>query len=174
MFTTSSAALRRVAASLLAPCLSALALGACGGADSEPASATDNDRDTARLKLEKCLRDNGVELPAGRGQGGGPVRVDRAEVEKAIEGPCKKLQQAAFGNVSEEQREEFEDAFQAFAQCMRDNGVDVPDITAGGGPQRGTTRIDRDDPDVREARERCEDKLPRGGPGLALGGGPPR
>lgn len=171
-------ALRRGAAALLAAGLSALALGACGGSGAaESASATDNERETARLKLEQCLRENGVELPARPGAGGGAVRVDRAKVEKAIEGPCKNEQQAAVGTISEKDRQEFEDAVAKFSQCMRDNGVDVPDVVMGGpGPSTTRSRVDRDDPKVRAAQEKCQSKLPRGGPG---GGGlrfagPPR
>jgi hypothetical protein len=54
-----------------------------------------------------------------------------------------------------------QDAFQKFAQCMRKEGVDVPDITAGDGPVGGA-RIDLDDPDVRAAGERCRKELPSG------------
>jgi len=172
-----SSASRRVAATLLAG-LSALALGACGGSDSgvNGASASENDRETARLKLNQCLRDNGIDLPDNPGQAGsGPqqVQVDRDKVRQAMEGPCKKLQQAAFGNPTAEERQERDDAFQKFAQCMRDNGVDLPDIPTGGGggPTRGTVRIDRDDPDVRAAQEKCQDLMPRGG-GLRFAPGP--
>ena len=43
-----------------------------------------------------------------------------------MNGPCKKYQTAAVGNISEEDRQEMQDSFQKFSQCMRDNGVDVP------------------------------------------------
>ena len=65
-----------------------------------------------------------------------------------------------------------QDSFQKFSQCMRDNGVDVPDIGSGGGPSRGRPgRIDQDDPDVQTAPKTCQSKLPQGAG--APGGGRP-
>ena len=57
-----------------------------------------------------------------------------------------------------------------FAACMRQNGVDVPDpIAAGdekqGAPRAGVTRVDKESPKTRAAMKKCEDKLPKGGPG---------
>lgn len=59
-----------------------------------------------------------------------------------------------------------EDRAQRFAQCMRDNGVDVPDPdpNAPGGPGLGGAagKIDRDSPVFQQARTACQDKLPQG------------
>lgn len=180
MLITASPRLRRCVA-LSAAGLGALVLGACGSdggsspSDSDSAAA----RDAARLKLNECLRRNGVdvqEVPApGGGGGGAAVRIggQRDEIEKAMNGPCKKLQQAAFADISPEDRQEFEDAFQKFAQCMREHGVDLPDPTTGGGsgPSNSAVRIDRDDPDFQEAQQACGDKLPEGGFRARAGGG---
>jgi hypothetical protein len=68
---------------------------------------------------------------------------------------------AASGQPTEQDRE---DAFLAFAQCMRDHGVDVPDpqfdggdggrvTIRGGGPGSGTNKIDEDA--FRAANEAC-------------------
>lgn len=175
-----SSSVRRVAAALLAIGLSALALGACGGAaDSAAAGDTAAERDAARLKLTQCLRDNGVDLPDNRGQGAGggagttrPSAADREKVREAMNGACKAQREAAFGDITEADRQERQDQFQQFAQCMRDNGVDLPDRTIGGagGPPTGGTRIDRDDPDVQAAQKTCQDKRPQGG-GLRGGAG---
>ena len=64
-----------------------------------------------------------------------------------------------------------QDRFQEFSQCMRDEGVEVPDITAGGGPPGGGEQLDQDDPDVQAAMEKCQGELPQGGPGRAGGSG---
>ena len=182
----------RLTWSLLAVALSALSLAACGGSDSDSATAASgsssgsdaNERDAARVRLTECLRENGVDVPdpgqrGGPGQGGGRPDFDREELQEALEGPCKEFRDDAFGDISEEDRQEFQDAFQAFAQCMRDNGVDLPDPGQGGGPGAGGPPgrgggIDMDDPDVQAAQEKCRDKLPQGGPGGGgPGGGPP-
>ncbi len=182
MLIAASPTLRRCAA-LGAAGLGALVLGACGGDGGASSSDADSAaaRDAARLKLNECLRRNGVDVqegPApGGGGGGAAVRIGgrRDEIEKAMNGPCKKLQQAAFADISPEDRQEFEDAFQKFSQCMREHGVDLPDPTtssrSGGGPSRSTARVDRDDPDFEEAQKACGDKLPEGGFRARAGGG---
>lgn len=171
---------------VLATGMSALVLAACGGSDggsdaaasgANASSSSSNDRDTARVRLQQSLRENGVDLPAGGpgGAGGGGGRQlsdsDREDLQEALQGPCKDLQQNAFGDISEEDRQEFQDAFQEFSSCMREQGVDIPDIRPGqGGPPAGGGGIDMDDPDVQAAQEKCRDKLPQGGPGGGPGG----
>jgi hypothetical protein len=54
----------------------------------------------------------------------------------------------------------------AWYDCMRDNGVDLPDPD----PDRPGIMLppgSADDPDMEAAREACQDKLPGGGPGNA-------
>lgn len=176
---TDTRALTKRLIGVIALAVSALALSACGGADATPAGASgvssdSNDRDTARLKLTECMRENGVDVPddAGGGPGGaGLSDADREKARAAIEGPCKELREAARGNISEADRQEFRDAFAKFAQCMRDEGIDLPDITPGSGPPAGLRSLDRDDPKVQAAQEKCQSELPerpgggRGGPG---------
>lgn len=52
---------------------------------------------------------------------------------------------------------------QAFMECLRDNGVELPDAPAaspqGGG---GAPPFDPQDSDVQAAFEACQDKLPQG------------
>lgn len=180
MHDSPASSARRALTLLAAAGLSAVALGACGGgADAAPTGASDaNDRDTARLKLTQCLRENGVDVPDGPGPGAGGGQFSDADREKrraAIDGPCKKLREAAVGEISAADRQEFQDAFAKFAQCMRDHGVEVPDIGAGGPPRAGLRGLDRDDPKVQAAREACQSTLPRRGAGGrgGLGGGAP-
>jgi hypothetical protein len=165
--------------------IAGLALAGCGaGSGSGPDTASAEDkREAAELKLSQCLREHGVAVPDRSRAGAGPARVrlsatDRKKLEAAMQGPCKRYQSAAFGNVTPEQREEFRDAFTKFAACMRQHGVDLPDPSADGGEQRapaGTRRIDEDDPTTKAATTVCQDKLPRNGPGIRIGaGGGPR
>lgn len=170
---------RRAAALLL--CAGAVTVTACGSdSDGEPdpaaasagsaaaADSTSNVQDTARVRLEECLREQGVELPHGPEQGGGPpADFDPDALQEALQGPCQDLAQGAFGDVSEADTQEFQDQFQAFRQCMAEQGVEVPDIRLGGGSHG---EFDLDDPDVREAADACEDTAPTGGP---FGSGPP-
>jgi hypothetical protein len=158
---------------LLAICGSLVACGGSGEAESSSGSSSSaggGDQDAGRVRLAQCLRENGVDVPdnAGSGGGGGAPDIDRDKLQEAMNGPCKKYQTEAVGNVSEEDRLQMQDSFQKFSQCMRDNGVDVPDIGSGDGPPAGGGGIDQDDPDVQAASKKCQSKLPQGAPG---GGG---
>ena len=161
-----------------------LLVAACGGSDgaeSEASSSTggassaSNEQDAARVRLQECLREQGVDLPAG-GPGGGddgggePPDIDRDELQEAMEA-CAEFRDEAFGDIDEQDRQEFQDAFAKFSQCMRDEGIDVPEMTPGegGGPGGGGEQLDRDDPDVQAAIEQCQDELPQGGMGPGAG-----
>ena len=159
----------------------AVALAACGGADPS-ASAADADAkaEKARLRLEQCLRENGLDIQTSGGGRRTIVRADDAKARMAMQ-KCRKYQQAAFGSITPEQRQEFRDAFAKFAACMRQHGVEVPDPTTAGGPgpapavRRGQAgpgaRIDRASPKTQAAMTACEDKLPRGrGGGFRIAG----
>jgi hypothetical protein len=163
---------------VLAACaLSALALAACGSSSSgSSASASSSDaRDTARLKLQECLRKQGVDAPrlgGGGGQGGGtpPTAAQRQKLQTAIQGACKKEAQGAFGNQTDAQRQEFQDAFAKFSSCMRQHGVDLPNFTPGQGPPPAAQRLNRNTPKFKAAQEACRKLLPQGG---RFGGGGP-
>lgn len=153
----------------------AFALGACGGSGSDESSAgsgsggassSGGDDDRGRVRLTECLRKQGIDVPdsPGQGGGGGGGNADQQKIQEAMQGPCKKYQQQAFGNVSEDDRSKLQDQMTKFTSCMRKNGVDIPDATAGqGGPPGGN--IDQDDPQVQKATKACRSQLPQGGPG---------
>lgn len=150
------------------------ALAACGSSSSPNSSSDANARDTARLKLQKCLRDNGVNLPTpGQNGGGGGFQVDRQKIQKAMQGPCKKFQTAAFGNITPQQRQEFQDAFVKFSACMRKEGIDIPTPNFGsGGPRVQRFRFNRNSPKFQAAMTKCRSTLPNGGRFGGPGGGP--
>ena len=158
----------------VAACGETESAGSDGSGASGGASSSSNDQDAARVRLQECLREQGVDLPEpGSGGGDGePPDIDRDEIQEAMEA-CDEFRDEAFGDITEEDRQEMQDAFAKFAQCMRDEGIDVPDIEPGGGgpPGGGGNQLDMDDPDVQAAIEQCQDELPQGGPG-GPGGGP--
>lgn len=166
---TSSPRLRGFAV-LLAPIVVALVASGCGGSDTGSSStANAASQDSARVKYAQCLRDNGVNVPDNPGQNGGggpPANIDRSKLQ-AAQKACQKYQRAAVGNISQAQQQQFRDAFTKFSSCMRQHGVDVPDIGAGGGggPPAGGAQINQNDPKVKAARTACQDKLPQGGRG---------
>jgi hypothetical protein len=143
------------------------------------------------------MREHGVDMPdpetvggGGGGSGGGGVRITvtgapGAGMDAAMNACKDKLPNGGTPpSMSPEQQEQL----RAFAQCMRDHGVDMPDpdpnsgglrISSSGGPAFGP-----DDPTFKAAQEACQDKLPGalsgkggtvtnggGGPGFSVGGG---
>lgn len=146
---------------------------ACGGSDDASGSSDaateesreDNAQDTARTKLEQCLRDQGLEIPAGRSSGSGGRQqlseADREQLREAMDGPCAKHRDEAFSTAGvSEDRQEFEDAAVKFQACMRDEGIDVPDQP---GASAGGAQIDPNDPDVQAAMEKCQEFRPGNG-----------
>jgi hypothetical protein len=163
---------------LVAALALAVPIAGCGGSDEgsadDPAAAesqSDNDRDTARAKLEQCLRENGFEPPSEGGGGGGLAQLseaDRQELQDAITGPCAEYREDAVGDISPEQQQEFQDARAKFTDCMRDEGIELPEPSQGGGG--GLAQLDADDPDVQAAMEKCQDVAPQIGRGPGGGG----
>ncbi|MDX6679129.1 MAG: hypothetical protein QOE31_3181, partial [Solirubrobacteraceae bacterium] len=147
-----------------------VAVAGCGTADSSAGSggsaseSASNKQDAARVKLQQCLSKQGVDLPGPGGGGGAGQRTaaDRQKLQAAMQGPCKALRAAAFGTITDAERQQFQDAFTKYAACMRQQGVDLPVPTAGGGgPPAGAARLDRSDPKVKAAAAACQDKRPQ-------------
>lgn len=165
---------------------------------------TDAEREDAMLEFSECMRENGVDLPdpgsgeSGRVIAGGPdsgSRIDQDAFQEANEA-CEPLLEDAFGErpqLSPEEEAEMQDNALAFAECMREHGIDMPDPTFGEGPGGGFSiavggpgggGIDPEDPDFEDAQEACQGQLgfeegegpggrvggPGGGPSVAVNG----
>lgn len=120
-------------------------------------------------EFAKCMRGKGIEVPDPE-PGGGPVRfgagtgidMNDPKFEEARAACTKELGDLIPGGNDPARRQEFQDRALAFAKCMRDNGVDMPDPTFGEGgriEQRGP-RMSRDDPKFEETSKKCESLLP--------------
>jgi hypothetical protein len=129
---------------MAAAALSCVLLSACGGeAGGDGADANAGSRsakaEDALLKFAQCMRRQGVDVgdpgeggfvrvgPGGEGAAGGeppnPAKFRRAQQA------CEKYLREAGPppELSEEQQEEFERKAIAFARCMREQGIDLPD-----------------------------------------------
>lgn len=110
-------------------------------------------------KFAACMRENGVDMEDPGGDGG--VRVfrkgsgDMKKVEEAMESCRQYAPVKDRAEVSEEDRERM----RAFAKCMRENGVDMPDPDPDGGGAM-IRKVRPDSPQFKKAREACEDLLP--------------
>ncbi|MXV85927.1 MAG: hypothetical protein F4117_12220 [Acidimicrobiales bacterium] len=161
--------------------------------DGDTASAGENDdlSDEERLlEFAQCMRDNGVEFPDPVVEADGTVAfglrpgsgADAQDAEglqaigrdpdlPAAQAACREIIEGlALGpggqNFDELQIEQMDRQLE-FAQCMRDEGVDVsdPDPNAfgpGSGGGRPFGGLDFDDADVSAAFDVCGDRLPAG------------
>ena len=173
-------------------------LGAGEVTDEELVSPEDLSDEERLLAFAECMRENGVDFPdpvveadgtvtfgfrPGGGGGGlqrlGEIGRDpdtpaaRAACEGLIEGLAFGPGQGGVDLI------ELQDTLLEFAQCMRDNGVDMgdPDLSRfgpGGNdddqPGGPFGAIDVNDPDFAAAFEVCQQQLPQAG-GARFGGG---
>ncbi len=162
---------------LLAVVLFALATGCGQTPDSSSKAAAAASRPAASLDPQerlrtyaKCMRDNGVDMPDPGPDGSIQTDergIDRATMEKA-EAACGAILgsgggssgggNGGGGDLSPEQK----DQLRAYAKCMRDNGVDMPDPVFQGGGRYAVggpgMKVQPDDPAYKKAEEVCRDK----------------
>ena len=180
-----------------------LVLTACAGASAGPsgvvslesdapdpaASATAEpsvDPEDAMLAFARCMREQGVDLPDPGAGGGGPIRVGGEDgidpdTFRAANEACREHLEGVIGEEGPQLTPEQRDAMLAFARCMREHGVPMPDpgdggfiVEAGGEDDLP----DPNDPTFRAAEEACRHLMgdafpePEGAaPGVPVGGG---
>jgi hypothetical protein len=163
-----------------------LALAACGGEGSEAQvaalggattttedeapSSEEGDPEEALLAYARCMREHGVDVPDPQVDGSGRAtfrmlrpRGNERAFQEAEEACREHLERVRPRNLDPEQQEELREAMLAFAQCMREHGVDIPDpeFGEGGGDAVRLRDIDPNDPTFREAEEACRDLRPQ-------------
>ncbi|GAA0906932.1 hypothetical protein [Virgisporangium aurantiacum] len=136
-----------------------------GGARPSASGSAAADPDQSR-KFAQCVRDNGVpdfpdpgpdgqfDFEQLRGQ-----NMDQEQLRKATEA-CRDV--APNGGRPGQADAAQQEQLRKFAQCMRDNGVDMadPDPNGGGfGGQGGQPPFDQNDPKVQKALESCRGEL---------------
>ena len=93
------------------------------------------DPEEAFQEYNDCMREHGVEMP-DFGEGGGAIDLVEGDSEAFEEATaaCDPILDAAFGEfeLSPDQEAEMMDQELAFAQCMRDAGIDWPDPSSDG------------------------------------------
>ena len=165
-----------------------------GGGGGQGGRTVDPEFQDAMLDFAECMREHGVDMPdpsfeegggavviggpAG-GDAGPPSEAEMEEVEAAQEA-CEPILEEVEGQMPEidpEQQAEMQDQALAFAECMREHGIDVPDPEFGddgritqsiGGPGGP----DFSDDDFQDAQEACREEGGMDGPGVVMGGGP--
>lgn len=137
-----------------------LAATACGsdGTGGEPGQESETQQ--VLLSYAECMRDNGVSMPD-------PVEGDAGSMYEGVdqESAAFSAADAACGPIlqgvvderesqnGEDQAKQHEEML-ALAQCLRDNGIDVPDPVPGADKPFGDS-LDRTDPAVAQALDAC-------------------
>lgn len=152
--------------------LVAMTFAACGKSTDDPPSAAEAEEQA--LKFARCMRENGIDMPDPQTDAdgrmtqriGGPgVRIDPARMEKAMEA-CREFEPTGGRAVSPADEQEFRDRILEFTQCMRENGVNMPDPQFEGGgrvimrERRGA--VNPESPTFRKAQEACREFMPEG------------
>jgi hypothetical protein len=159
----------------------------CGG---KPAAETEaNQRakfEVAAAKFQSCMKEHGVEINAQVGQDGGMMVRAHAEPGSASSPDSAKFQEAnkacekilADARPQGAERDQDDGQFQknalAFAKCMRDNGVDMPDpqFESGGRVKMTMGKIDPKNPKFEAADKKCRAANPGAVPGGPMKAGP--
>ncbi|MFC4114554.1 hypothetical protein [Nonomuraea zeae] len=121
-----------------------------------PTATSAADRQEQGRKFAKCMREHGVPMEDPDPDGGGLSVIDqnlgKDKVGKAMDA-CRAY--APFKDRKELKPEEVEQ-LRRLAQCMRENGVDMPDPNPDGTLPSGSARnFDRDDPAFKKAIGIC-------------------
>lgn len=156
----------------------AIALGTVGlVAVTGAAMAQEADEQARRAAFEEyraCMAEHGVELPerpAGkpgpgeeRMEGTEPPEIDREAAEAAFEA-CRDLVPLP-PDVSQEELDAHRAAFEQYAACMAEQGVEVAPLIPGLGPTGGDELSDEQRAAAETAFEQCAAALPPPPPGL--------
>jgi hypothetical protein len=178
----------------------ALALAACGGTpDGDAVASLSGDNATGTtagaaktpsedpqqraLDFARCMRAHGVDMPdpevdeqgrirmrVGAGPGGGGTRPDPRKLEAAQQA-CGGLMGGGDGDRQLDPAER--DAMVAFARCMREHGIDMPDPSGDGLTLRrdGDDGPDPESEEFQEAERACDHHLANLGRGRRESGG---
>ncbi len=151
-----------------------LALGACGGDKADPAGGNSTNGGStqihaAALYAAQCMRSKGYNMPDPTfDQDDNPVfeqpdlgkGVDPNAYKQAHSECNQRLNQAWAAAGRPNRKEEDRQNLLAFAGCMREHGVNVPDPDAQGGWALDKVLISS--PAWKSAAQACRDKLPAG------------
>lgn len=134
-----------------------------GGVSASPSASSDPDQGR---KFAQCMRDNGIADFPDPGPDGKmiPEGFDRKKLvseagQKAYQA-CREL--SPNGGERRELDSAEQEQLRQWAECMRANGVDVPDPDPNSGGflgLGGELPFDLDDPKFQAAMEACQDKF---------------
>ena len=116
-------------------------------------------------KFAQCMRDHGVDMPDPDPDGGGGLKMlsgkaaDKQKISKALES-CRTT--TGFKDAVQPKADQV-DTLRQLAQCMRANGVDMPDPNPDGTFPSGTAGrvFGATDPKTKKAYQTCGKQVPK-------------
>jgi hypothetical protein len=144
-------------------------------------TTTTIDSDEAMIEFAACMRGQGIDMPdpvAGSADGGLvleftveagegelPDLAQTEDLDRAFE-ECSHLLDGVVQQFDLPEVYEVEDTLLAFAECMREHGVDMPDpeFDGAGGVMEIGPDVDPSDPEFQDAQEACMPIFGGGGP----------
>jgi hypothetical protein len=153
----------------LAVALCAIGLVACGGGSSGGASgsgggASSGNRESAadeeetQLEFAECMRAQGVEVEDPKPGKSLTIGDEGDPATKEAIANCDNRLGVAGQELSAEEGEEFKEGWLAFAQCVREHGVDMADPEFLGPGKVHLDRSAAESPAFEAARQACEGK----------------
>jgi hypothetical protein len=148
--------------------MAAVLLGGCGpangkaGASGTPSPSAGNDVRAAALAFSSCMREHGYQVPDPTFDEQGWPQFDEGDLRgspeyESVRVQCRTALDAAAVAAGAPTKQEVQDQLLAFARCMRDQGVNMPDPTDGG------LRLDSqllDSAPWHPAAQACKEHLP--------------
>jgi hypothetical protein len=138
-----------------------LALSACSGGDANPGSEqVSEDEQTQVLAFVDCMRDNGFDMPdPGPGQAGLMSALqeargghDQTTVNEDYQEAFAACEELLPAFATHDDAEPDEEAMLRLAECLREQGLDVPDDL-----YTGNALHDIDDDELAPAMEACRE-----------------
>ncbi|GAA0941146.1 hypothetical protein [Nonomuraea longicatena] len=127
-------------------------------------TATGDPADNGR-KFAACMRDNGVDLPdpePGTHPLTSSLKVDKSQLQK-FEETTEKCRAFLPPKDSVKLNPQQQETVRAFAECLRENGIDMPDPDPNGGFGGRAPKIDQSSPTFKKAMQACRGKIDNGG-----------
>jgi len=161
-------ATRILAGPLLAVLLAGTA--ACtndGGGQAAPGASAGADPAAQAQKYAACIRAHGVPDfpdpdPDGNFSGGDAKNLDRTKLVPAMEA-CQDLATGTIGKATSQMTADQADKFRAYAGCMRDHGIDMPDPDPNGSlltwAQSWQSTVNTGDPHFKTSSDACQKQL---------------
>jgi hypothetical protein len=147
----------------LAVALCVVGLVACGGGGGSGSGGGESaSGEEARLEFAECMRAHGVEMEDPKPGQNIDVGGDKDPTTRKALAACNGKLGASGQELSSEEEEELKEGALAFAQCMREEGIDMgdPKFPGPGKFLLDIAGLDTNSPAFKAAQKACQDKMP--------------